>query len=204
MNEATVTETVAEISAAGGAATAAVLDLTAPDQVRAAFARVRDLGPIRHVANVAGPSAAAPLDFEAGLLSSIGSMRDVVDAWLAPGTPPGASLVNIASVAGAIKGTSSDWYCAAKAAVVGWTRHLATHRAAEIRANAVAPGMTQTPRIGRFAESEAGRQAIERIPLRRMAEAEEVAAVTLFLLSPLASYVNGALIPVDGGWSVVN
>lgn len=201
-NEQTLSETAAAVREAGGHLVPTVLDLSMPDRIDAAFAEARELGEIRHVANIAGPSAAAPLDFATGLDISIGSMRTVVETWLAPGAPAGASLVNVASVAGAFKGASSDWYCAAKAGIVGWTRYLASHRAGEVRANVVAPGMTKTPRIGNFAGSDAGKRAIERIPLGRMAEPEEVAMMILFLLSPLASYVNGALIPVDGGWTI--
>jgi len=62
--------------------------------------------------------------------------------------------------------------------------------------------MTDTPRLAGFAASDVGQRVLERIPLHRMARPDEIAWVVLFLLSPCASYVNGAFVPVDGGWTV--
>lgn len=59
-----------------------------------------------------------------------------------------------------------------------------------------------TPRVAGFKESELGRRILERIPLHRPATPDEIAWAILFLLSPLASYINGALLTVDGGRTV--
>jgi NAD(P)-dependent dehydrogenase (short-subunit alcohol dehydrogenase family) len=126
----------------------------------------------------------------------------MAEAWLATAPPEGASLVNTASVAGNWIGTASDWYTTAKAAIAGYTRYLAAYRSDAVRANAVAPGMTDTPRIAGFADSETGQRVLARVPLHRMATPDEIAWAILFLLSPLASYINGALLPIDGGWMV--
>lgn len=202
LNADSAAATVAEITAAGGRATALVADVSVPADIETAFAASRELGIVRHLANIAGPPSAIDLDFDDALRISIGSMRRMVDVWLAPGAPEGATLVNIASVAGNVIGTASDWYSAAKAGIAGWTRHLAAYRSHEVRANTVAPGMIATPRIGSFADSPMGQRVLERIPLHRMGQADEIAHVILFALSPLASYLNGAFIPVDGGWTV--
>lgn len=193
--------TVDRVEAAGGSAVAIVGDCADARHVSRGMAASRELGRIRHLANVAGPPSSADLDFDDALRISVGSMRSMVEVWLQD-APPGASLVNVASVAGYRVGTASDWYSAAKAAITGYTAHLAAYRSAEVRANAVAPGMIATPRLAGFADSAVGRRVLERIPLGRAGEAAEVAWAVLYLLSPLASYVNGTVLTIDGGWTV--
>ena len=194
---------VDEIVASGGTAISAQVDVGDPDAVRRALSEsTGQLGRIRYLVNNAGPASAGNLEFNTALLLAAGSVRDVTAAWLDQGVPLGASLVNVASVAGNVIGTAPDWYPAAKAAIMGYTRHLAAYRSADVRANAVAPGMTDTPRLASFRDSEMGQRVVGRIPLRRMATPEEIAGPILFLLSPLASYINGALLIVDGGWTV--
>ncbi|HEY5245429.1 MAG TPA: SDR family oxidoreductase [Acidimicrobiales bacterium] len=192
--------TAAEIVGAGGHATSAQVDVTDPAAVAAGFAGLDR--PARYLVNNAGPASAAASPFADGLVNGAGSMELVTRTWLATELPAGASLVNVASVAGNVIGAEPDWYAATKAAVTGYTRHLAVHRADRIRANAVAPGMVATPRSASFADSEPLVRALARNPLGRMAGADEIAWTILFLLSPLASYVNGVLLVVDGGWTV--
>jgi NAD(P)-dependent dehydrogenase (short-subunit alcohol dehydrogenase family) len=198
-----LTRTVEKIVADGGTATGTQVDVGDPAVVRRALAENTErLGPIRYLVNNAGPASAGELEFNEALQLAAGSVRDVTAAWLDLGVPEGAALVNVASVAGNVIGTAPDWYPAAKAAIMGYTRHLAAYRSDEVRANAVAPGMTDTPRLASFRDSEMGQRVVGRIPLGRMATPEEIAWPILFLLSPLASYVNGALLIVDGGWTV--
>jgi 3-oxoacyl-[acyl-carrier protein] reductase len=90
-------------------------------------------------------------------------------------------------------------YAASKAGIIGLTRTLALELArSNINVNCVAPGATKTPMTATIPEDLMKRQ-IENIPLRRMAEAEEIANVHLFLVSDEASYVTGQCIIVDGG-----
>jgi NAD(P)-dependent dehydrogenase (short-subunit alcohol dehydrogenase family) len=159
-------------------------------------------GPARYLVNNAGPASSSGLDFAAGLAASAGSVELVTAAWLATDPPDGSAVVNVASVAGNFIGTDSAWYSAGKAAIAGYTRHLATRAAPRVRANAVAPGFVDTPRMAGFAETPLGRSLIERNPMGRAGHPDDVAAAVLFLLSPLASYINGVLLPVDGGWMV--
>jgi len=189
-----------DILAAGGAASWARVDVTNADEVAGGFA---GLGrPARYLVNNAGPASAVPVPFADGLVMGAGSMELVARTWMSTDLPADAALVNVASVAGNCIGASPDWYAATKAAVMGYTRHLAAWQAERIRANAVAPGMIATPRSAGFAGSEALMKALDRNPLGRMGEAEEIAWPILFLLSPLASYVNGALLVADGGWTI--
>jgi len=116
------------------------------------------------------------------------------------------AIVNIGSIAsfGGIPGRNA--YCAAKAGVLGMTRALASEWARHgIRVNAVAPGYVKTALVASLAERGAiDAQAIaRRTPLGRMAAPQEIAQVIAFLASPAASYITGAVLPVDGGWTAL-
>lgn len=137
-----VAGTADEIVAGGGAALALTVDVADPAAVRAALAAS---GPARYLVNNAGPASSTDLDFDRALALTVGSVRTVTDAWLAGRPGAGAAVVNVASVAGNLVGTDSAWYCAGKAAIAGYTRHLATRLAPAVRANAVAPGLIDTP-----------------------------------------------------------
>jgi NAD(P)-dependent dehydrogenase (short-subunit alcohol dehydrogenase family) len=202
LNPDGVAATVAAINAAGGRAVATVADVSDDAQVDAAFAAAAELGPARYLVNNAGPASASNLEFERALVISVGSMRRVTNRWLDQGRQDNAALVNLASVAGNLIGTQPDWYPASKAAIMGYTRHLAAYRTDDVRSNAVAPGMTDTPRLTGFTASDVGQRALARIPMHRLATPDEIAWAILFLLSPLASYINGVLLTVDGGWTV--
>ena len=198
-----VAETVRDIGQAGGRAVAATADVADDAQVAAAFeATAAELGEARYLVNNAGPASASELEFDRAITICIGSMRRVATGWLSRGQQDGAALVNVSSVAGNLIGSAPDWYPAAKAGIAGYTRHLAAYRSEEVRANAVAPGMTDTPRLAGFTASETGQRALARIPLHRLATPDEISWAILFLLSPLASYINGVLLTVDGGWTV--
>ena len=116
------------------------------------------------------------------------------------------AIVNIGSIAsfGGIPGRNA--YSAAKAGILGMTRALASEWARQgIRVNAVAPGYVKTALVASLIERGAiDAQAIaRRAPLGRMASPEEIARVIGFLASPQASYVTGAVLPVDGGWGAL-
>lgn len=202
LNADGVAQTVADITSDGGAATALTANVSRREDVEAAFAASTELGTIRHLVNNAGPASSGTLDFDEAIQICIGSVRLVTQTWLDTCAPEGATLVNIASVAGNVVGTSPDWYPTAKAGIMGYTRHLATYRSDRLRANAVAPGMTDTPRLAGFAASDLGQRVLQRIPMGRMGTPDDMAYAVLFLLSPLASYINGVFLPVDGGWTI--
>ncbi|MDA9529021.1 SDR family NAD(P)-dependent oxidoreductase [Bradyrhizobium sp. CCBAU 25338] len=119
-----------------------------------------------------------------------------------PRRKPGA-IVNIGSVAGLGGIPSSNGYGVSKAAIAHLTRNLACEWSAKgIRVNCVAPGYIEAPMSAEmFAESRVDRGRIEqRLPLRRLGAADEIASAVAFLVSDDASYVAGVVLPVDGGW----
>jgi NAD(P)-dependent dehydrogenase (short-subunit alcohol dehydrogenase family) len=208
VDAAALDDATAEIGAAGAPGAPGVhachVDVTDAAAVADAFASTAAaLGRVRYLVNNAGPSSFRPRPFADGLTAAAGSVALVTDGWIAAGRERGDAVVSLSSVAGTFNGVGGQgWYPAAKAAIAGYTRFLAVQARGTFRANAVAPGLIATPRTLDFMTGE-GAGIVTRNPMGRAGEPGEVAAVILFLLSPAASYVNGAIVPVDGGWLVV-
>jgi 3-oxoacyl-[acyl-carrier protein] reductase len=115
----------------------------------------------------------------------------------------GGAIVSIASVSGLTSAPLHGAYGAAKAGLIALTKTLAMELAASgIRVNSVAPGAVRTPRLMEITTEARRAESARSIPLGRLAEPEEIAAVVLFLASALASYVTGQTIIADGGASV--
>ena len=117
----------------------------------------------------------------------------------------GGSIVCLSSISGLAGQKSQSTYGPAKFAASGLTKHLAVEWAdRNIRVNAVAPGTIRTERVRRLPEEPGGIEyiaAIERMhPIGRLGEPREVAQAILFLASDEASFITGAILPVDGGY----
>jgi 3-oxoacyl-[acyl-carrier protein] reductase len=112
----------------------------------------------------------------------------------------GGRIVNLASISAAVGFFGQANYAAAKAGVIGLTKVLARELARRaITVNAVAPGVVLTE-MGRSIPAEARAAMLANVPLGRFGEPREIAEVILFLASPMASYVTGQTLHVNGGW----
>lgn len=112
----------------------------------------------------------------------------------------GGSVVNIGSVMGRVAGRGYLAYGTAKAALAHYTRLAATDLAPHVRVNAIAVGSVLTSALEVVAADEPTRTEMEtKTPLRRIGEAEDVAAAALYLASPAGGYVTGKVLEVDGG-----
>ena len=222
----------AERLAAGGARVAAVdLDVRLMDgldalplaadvsdeaAVAAAVARAGDeLGPLDAVVNVAGITgshAAAECHLTPGdewrrvIVVNLTGPFLVCHAALPGMLERGrGTIVNVASVAGLVAFPGRCAYSASKGGVVQLTRSLAADYAARgIRANAICPGMVDTPMTRwRLEDPELRGAVLERIPAGRVATTEEVAEAVALLSGDAMPYMNGAMLVLDGGWTAV-
>jgi NAD(P)-dependent dehydrogenase (short-subunit alcohol dehydrogenase family) len=113
------------------------------------------------------------------------------------------SIINISSIQGLVGGRNSVAYTTVKHGLIGFTRSIAyDYGAQNIRCNAICPGAIRTrisPEIG----SELHQRQISKTFLGRIGDAREVAQAALFLASEGSSYVTGAVLPVDGGWTAM-
>lgn len=112
----------------------------------------------------------------------------------------GGRIVNLASISAAVGFFGQANYAAAKAGVIGLTKVLARELARRgITVNAVAPGVVLTE-MGMSIPAEAREAMLANVPLGRFGEPREIAEAILFLASPMASYVTGQTLHVNGGW----
>ncbi|HRR45614.1 MAG TPA: SDR family NAD(P)-dependent oxidoreductase [Candidatus Paceibacterota bacterium] len=115
------------------------------------------------------------------------------------------SIINIASIAMGQEGIgflNLVHYCASKGGVIGMTEAMALELAPyNIRVNAVAPGIIETPMINFLkTDSQSLENSLSRIPLRRLGKPEEVSNLVLFLASDESSYITGSTLVIDGGY----
>jgi NAD(P)-dependent dehydrogenase (short-subunit alcohol dehydrogenase family) len=117
----------------------------------------------------------------------------------------GGAIVNTSSTAGVVATPVAAPYVASKHAVLGLTKAAAAEYAARgVRINAITPGTTRTEMIEGWLEQEPGAEELLRAaaPLPRMADPAEIAEAAAWLCSDRASFVVGASVPVDGGWTI--
>jgi len=188
-----------------------VRDQAAVEQAASASAEaLGGIGGLVHAAGVAGPM---PVDFiddetwDAVLDVNLRAEAFLVRAllpWLKESE--GSAVVGISSVEAIVGNGMIPAYCASKAGLLGLTRSLAHRLAVDgIRINAICPGAIDTPMLAPILAMEEARARLEeRIPLSRVAQPAEIGRVARFLLSNEASYLHGAAVVVDGGFTAVN
>jgi len=198
----------AEISRQGGQALATPLDVTDDASVGAAFdAAEASFGTVDVAVCNAGIGVTAsildsgPDDWDDVLEVNLHGVRRVARECarrlVAAGKP--GSIVNVASVLGLLAQANHAGYAASKAAVIQLTRAMALDLARHgIRVNALAPGYVATEINAEFFASEAGQRYVKRLPARRLGTPEELDGPLLLLASDAGSYVNGAVLVVDG------
>ena len=214
LDEGAVASVVHGITGEGGTAAGWVLDVSDPDAVPRVVAEVREvLGPIDILINNAGVSIPAPIagqDYDAAwgttLAVNLTGHTRLIRACLPDLTRNGdGRVVNVASTEalGATAGLSP--YTASKHGVVGLTRALAVELGATgVTVNCVCPGPINTGMTAAIPDDMKAKFARRRVPLRRYGEPEEVAHATLGLVLPAMTYVNGAVLVVDGGMTAQN
>lgn len=198
----------AEIEAAGGRAVAATVDMADAEAVEALVARAASGNGLHLLVNNAGiggplaPAGEYPLDgwrmvMSVNIDGVFHGMRYAIPQMLEAG---GGAIVNISSILGSVGFAGASAYTAAKHAVVGLTRAAALEYAGQgIRVNAVGPAFINTPLLDNLPEG-SREQLVAEHPVGRLGEPEEVAALTLFLLSERARFINGSYHLVDGGY----
>jgi NAD(P)-dependent dehydrogenase (short-subunit alcohol dehydrogenase family) len=197
----------------GGVAFAYGLDVTNAAQCAACAAAVRrDVAPISILVNNAGIGGELAIDhpdsvrlWDRQIAVNLSGPFYVVRAFLGELRQTRGTIINIASVAAFNAVTAAQGYMASKAGIKLLTQTLAKVLAPDgIRVNAVAPGTVRTElTAARLADPVWSEAFLARVPLRRVAEPEEIVQPILFLASPMASYITGATLPIDGGFLAV-
>ena len=213
-------ELLADLARATGCATQ-VLDVTDANAVRAA---AQAAGAVQILFNGAGyVHAGSILDcdeeaFEFSFNLNVRAMYRITRAFLpamlaSAEQGHGASIINVASVAGSIKGATNRFvYGATKAAVIGMTKSIAADYITRgVRCNAICPGTVESPSLGQriSAQASADQKTLDQIhalyvarqPMGRLGTTAEIAALAVYLASNESSFTTGTTQIIDGGWS---
>ena len=202
--------TAERIRAAGGEAWSVALDVCDRAAVQACAADLEGrIGSIDMLVNNAGISGRARIDdpqatevWDRLIEVNLQGLFNVTHAFVPALKKTRGCIVNLSSIVAFVSGISSAGYVASKGAVRSLTQVLARELAPfGVRANAVAPGLMLTEMVAPQLAVPGGTDwYMKRVPMARGGEVEEIVGPVVFLCSPMASYVNGVVLPVDGGF----
>jgi 3-oxoacyl-[acyl-carrier protein] reductase len=200
----------ADLGKAGVQATTFGGDISDPGQVAAMVEHVEaELGKVSILVNNAGITRdglvmrMSEADFDAVIATNLRGTF-LCSKAVARGMMRARSgaIINLASVVGRRGNAGQANYAAAKAGIIGLTKTMARELGPRgVTVNAVAPGYVQTAMTEKLDDS-IKEKILENTPLGRLATPEEIASVILFLASPAAAYITGAVVPVDGGMGI--
>jgi 2-dehydro-3-deoxy-D-gluconate 5-dehydrogenase len=204
-------DTLAKVAEAGGKADAVQADLGTVAGAQAAFAQAEaEFGPIDTLVNNAGIIRRADsVDFTEEDWDAVMDINLKVVFFLSQAfaksrlsAKAGGSVINIASLLSFQGGIRVPSYTASKSGVLGLTKILSNEWSAQgITVNSVAPGYVVSNNTTDLRnDPERNKAILDRIPLGRWAEPEDIAGAVTYLASPAARYVTGITLPVDGGW----
>ena len=214
LNREGVLELVKRIETAGHEALGLELDVSDPSAVRAAVEQITDhFGGLDILVNNAGMPAGLPVEaegydelWERALAVNVSAHQRLIRTalpWLLKSES--GRIINVASTEGLGATAGVSPYTASKHAVGGLTRARAVELGSRgITVNCICPGPIRTAMTAAIPDAAKNKFARRRVPLRRYGDPEEVAHGTLHLALPASSYINGAILPVDGGLLVQN
>ena len=203
-------DVVSRITASGARAVSVQLDLCSQASIEQAMAdAIAGLGAVDVLINNAGVALkkkaleVTPEEWDGVMRTNLTGtffMTQQMGRYLAAQKRPGC-IISMASTHGLVSMDSRAPYGIAKAGVMHMTRMLAYEWAdLGIRVNAIAPGRVNTPsREASLADAAFREYALGRVPMKRFAESEEVAAAACYLASPQAAYITGQTLVMDGG-----
>ena len=204
-------EVVESIRRSGGQGDFVVCDVSNEESIRQAFSRVMEAaGQVDILLNSAGIAPGGTVEtlstqqweeiFRVNVTSVYLFSSLAVPVMRAAG---GGNIINVGSSAGTVGAWGLHGYSASKGAVVQLSRSMAAEYAREnIRVNCLCPGATKTPMMDSLGEQDL-QDFAEMIPAGRMAEPDEIAGAALFLASEDSSFMYGAVLLVDGGFTAI-
>lgn len=198
------------VVAAGGQAWAEAMNVTDRAAIHAqAAAFLQKYGAIDVLVNNAGISGKARIDdpqvaevWDRLIEVNLQGLFNVTHAFVPALKQSRGNLINLSSIVAFVSGISTAGYIASKGAVRSFTQALARDLAPHgVRANAVAPGLMLTDMVAPQLQVAGGTDwYMNRVPMKRGGQPEELVGPVVFLASSMASYVNGVVLPVDGGF----